>query len=491
MAESNLKQKTLSGFFWRLAERFGLQAVSFIVNIILARELGEDAMGTAAMLIAFTEILQVFIDSGMGNALIQKKNSDVIDFSSVFYFNIVVCVVLYTGLFFAAPHLQGKYEGLSAYIRVIGLTLIVSGLKNIQIAYISKTMQFKKFFYSTMPAVLVSGAVGVAMAYMGYGIWAFVAQRLVNTFLSTLIMWFTVKWKPQWVFSFKRLKGLFSYGWKLFCSALIDRLYTECRTIFIGKRYEKADLGQYDQGQKIPKIIASNLNASIDGVLFPAMSQEQDNREKVKSMTRRSIKTSSCVIWPMMMGLAAVAVPLLTLLLGDEKWNIPSVSFFLRIFCITYAFYPIHTANLNAIKALGRSDIFLKLEIAKKVVGLSILAVTFFINVKAIAIGMLLGNIASGIINAFPNKKLLGYSYLEQIRDILPSMAVSVFMAVVVYLMQFIQLPTMVLLLLQVIVGAVVYFGVSYLFKLEAFMYIFEMVKKFLFKFLKSRKGVN
>ncbi len=490
MAESNLRQKTLAGFFWRLAERFGLQAVSFIVNIILARELGEDALGTVALILAFTEILQVFIDSGMGNALIQKKNSDDIDFSTVFYFNLVVCIVLYAGLFFVAPYLQGKYEGLSAYIRVLGLTLVVSGLKNIQIAYISKKLQFKKFFYSTMPAVLISGAVGVAMAYMGFGIWALVAQRLLNTFFSTMIMWFTVKWKPKWVFSFKRLKGLFSYGWKLFCSSLIDRLYNECRTILIGLKYQKADLGQYDQGQRIPKIIASNLNASIDGVLFPAMSQEQDNREKVKSMTRRSIKTSSCILWPMMMGLAAVSFPLLQLLLG-EKWDISAVAFYMRIFCITYAFYPIHTANLNAIKAVGRSDIFLKLEVAKKVVGLSILSVTFFINVQAIAIGMLLGNIASGIINAFPNKKLLNYSYLEQIRDILPSMAASVFMAVVVYLMQFISLPTIVLLALQVIVGAVVYVGISYIFKLEAFMYVFEMVKKILFKFLKSRKGEN
>ncbi len=495
MAESSLKQKTLTGFFWRLGERFGLQAISFVVNIILARKLGEEVLGTVALILAFTEILQVFIDSGMGNALIQKKDSDDLDFSTVFYFNIITCVILYVALFFVAPYLEGKYAGLSVYVQVLGLTLIISGLKNVQVAFISKQLEFKKFFYSAMPAILISGIVGVAMAYMGYGIWALVAQRLLNTLLSTVIMWFTVKWRPKWTFSLQRLKGLFSYGWKLFCSSLIDRLYNECRTILIGTKYDEADLGRYDQGQKIPKIIASNLNASIDGVLFPALSKEQDDVHKIKSMTRRSIKTSSCVLWPMMMGLAAIAFPLLELLLG-EKWDIADCSIYLRIFCVSYAFYPIHTANLNAIKAVGRSDVFLILEIVKKVVGLAILGITFFYGVKAIAIGMLIGTFASSFINAFPNKKLLGYSYFEQLKDIAPSLIVSVFMAAVVYFVQFALYPLYVssasalllvaIILVSILAGVIIYVVASLILKLEAFMYVFDMVKKFLLKFLKK-----
>lgn len=487
--KQNLRNKTLSGFFWRLAEKIGLQGVTFVVQIVLARLLLPEQYGTVALIVVFTDILQVFIDSGMGNALIQKKDADDLDFSTVFYFNIFICTVLYLGMFVVAPYIDlnvydGKYEGLTSYIRVLSITLIISGLKNVQVSYVSKHMQFKKFFFSTIGATIFSAVVGIAMAYNGYGVWAIIGQRLTNTFMSTLILWFTVKWKPKLMFSFSRLKGLFSYGWKLLCSSLIDRVYYECRQFLIGGIYSATDLGLYNQGDKIPKMIATNINASIDGVLFPALSQEQDHKDRIKSMTRRSIKTSGFVIWPIMLGLAAVAEPLIDLLLG-EKWM--GCVFFLRIFCITYAFYPIHTANLNAIKAMGRSDIFLVLEIVKKSVGIILLISTMFISVKALACSLLLSTLASSFINAFPNRKLLGYSYFEQIKDIIPSMTIAGIMAVAVYFVHFIPLNNIILLFIQVIVGVVIYVGLSWIFKLEAFTYIVDILIKFFARFKKAK----
>lgn len=474
-------ENILSNFIWRFAERCGAQLVSFIVSIVLARILAPEDYGTIALVTVFTAILQVFVDSGLGTALIQKKDTDNLDFSSVFYFNFAVCLILYAGMFIAAPYIAIFYRDatLTFVIRVLSLTIVISGVKGIQQAYVSKNMLFKRFFFSTIGGTISSAFLGIRLAYAGYGIWALVVQQLSNTMIDTLILWITVKWRPTKEFSWKRLRTLFSFGWKLLVSSLLDTVYNNLRNLIIGKMYSSADLAYYNQGDKFPKIIVTNINTSIDSVLLPTMSNEQDDRNRIKSMTRRAIKTSTYVMAPLMMGLAFCAESIVKIVLTD-KW-LPCVPF-LRLFCISYMFWPVHTANLNAIKAMGRSDWFLKLEIVKKVVGLFFLVSSMWFGVMAMAYSLLLSSILSQAINAWPNRKLLGYGYLEQVKDFAPGVLLAVWMGICVYLIGLLSLPTIVTLLVQVVVGAVIYIGVSAILKLKAFEYLLGMVKSFLRK---------
>lgn len=281
------------------------------------------------------------------------------------------------------------------------------------------------------------------------------------------------------MFSFQRLKGLFSFGWKLLAASLIDRVYNELRSLIIGKMYSSADLAYYNRGNQFPNVIVSNINTSIDSVLLPTMSAEQDHRDRVRAMTRRAIKTSTYIMMPLMMGLAICAEPVVRLIL-TETW-LPCVPY-LRIFCFTYAFYPIHTANLNAIKAMGRSDMFLKLEIIKKVVGLIALFSTMWFGVIWMAYSLLFTTLSSSIINAFPNRKLLGYSYFNQLKDMIPQICLSCIMGIMVYSIKIFPFPDALLLLIQIFVGAFIYICGSKLFKLESFEYIWKTMKCFVKK---------
>ena len=469
----------ISNFIWRFAERCGAQLVTFIVSIVLARILAPEDYGTIALVTVFTTILQVFVDSGLGTALIQKKNADDLDFSSVFYFNFVVCLVLYAAMFMAAPVIAKFYGDvtLTPIIRVISLTIVISGVKGIQQAYVSKNMLFKRFFFSTIGGTIFSAFIGIGLAKAGYGVWALVAQQLSNATVDTVILWITVRWRPRKNFSWERLKGLLSFGWKLLESSLLDTCYNNLRNLIIGKMYSPSDLAFYNQGDKFPKLIVTNINTSIDSVLLPTMSSAQDDRERVKNMTRRAIKTSTYVMAPLMMGLAFCATPIVKLVLTD-KW-LPCVPF-LRIFCITYMFWPVHTANLNAINAMGRSDWFLRLEIIKKIMGMAILLSTMWFGVMAMAYSLLLSSVLSQIINSWPNRKLLGYGYLEQVRDFAPGILLAVAMGICVYLIGYISLPTIVTLGIQILAGATFYIGISAILKLEEFEYLLGMIKSFL-----------
>lgn len=477
----NKGQIVLSNFIWRFFERCGAQLVAFIVSVVLARLLEPGVYGTIALVTVFTTILQVFIDSGFGNALIQKKNTDDLDFSTVFYFNIIVCCIIYFIMFLIAPYIADFYrnEELIPIIRVLSFTLIIAGVKNIQQAYVSKTMQFKKFFFSTLGGTIVAAFVGISMAYCGYGVWALVAQQIVNASIDTIVLWVTVKWRPKLIFSLNRLKLLFAYGWKLLISSLIDRTYTELRSLVIGKYYSSTDLAYYNRGNQLPNIFVTNINNSIDSVLFPAMSSVQDNASVLKGMVRRSIKISTYIIAPIMMGLLFAAEPIIRLLL-TEKW-IGCVPY-LRIFCFSFMFYPIHTANLNAIKALGRSDIFLKLEIAKKTVGVISLLVTFRVSVMAMAYSLLVTSVLDQVINCWPNKKLLGYGYMEQLKDIIPNILLSLVMGGCVYCVQFIGLSDIFTLSIQIILGISVYIIMSVALKLDTFEYLVSIVKQVMSK---------
>lgn len=464
---------------WRFAERCGAQGVGFIVSMILARLLAPELYGTIALVLVFTNILSVFVDSGLGNALIQKSDADELDFSTVFYANVLFCLTLYLLLYLAAPLLAHFYSQpeLEAVIRVLGLTLIISGLKNVQQAYVSRNMLFKRFFFATLGGTVIAALVGIGMAYYGFGVWALVAQNLINCTLDTCILWISVPWRPKWMFSLERLKGLFRYGSKFLLSGLLDTLYNNLRQLVIGKLYTSEDLAFYNKGDQLPHLFIVNINSSIDSVLLPTMSQVQDDRQRVKEMTRKSITTSIYIMAPMMMGLSAVAPNLIQLLL-TEKW-MPCIPY-LRIFCVSYIFYPIHTANLNAIKAMGRSDIFLKLEIIKKIMGLSVLLVSMWYGPLVMAYSTLISSFLSQIINSYPNKKLLEYRYLEQLKDIAPCVLLAVGMGVIASLLGLLNLPIIPLLSLQVITGAAFYLAGSEVLKLDAFSYLWTIAKSYL-----------
>ena len=473
------KTTVTSNLFWRLAERFGAQGVTLVVSIILARLLDPEVYGTVALITVITTILQVFLDGGFSTALIQKKDADDLDFSSVFYFNIVFGLVLYGLLFLTAPLIAKFYKmpDLSPMIRVLGLTLIVFSLKSVQQAYVSRYMLFKKFFFATLGGTVGAAVVGITLAYLGFGVWALVAQHLFNMLVDTVILWFMVDWHPKRMFSWKRLRSMLSFGWKMLASGLLDTIYKDIRQLIIGRMYSSTDLAYYNQGKKYTQVVVTNINSSIDSILLPTMSNAQDNRSLVKSMTRRAIKTSTYIMMPMMMGIAVCATPLVDLIL-TAKW-LPCVPY-MRIFCFTFAFYPIHTANLNAIKAMGRSDLFLKLEITKKIIGTIILVATIWFGPLVMAYSLLFTSITSQIINSWPNRKLLDYKYSEQLKDMLPQIGLSCLMGGMVFCVTLFGLSDILTLLIQIPLGVIIYVVGSKVFHIDSFEYIISIVKQYM-----------
>ena len=475
-SNSNIKNKTIKNIIWRFAERCGAQGISFIVSIILARLLAPEDYGVIAIVTVFITILQVFVDSGLGSALIQKKDADDLDFSTVFYFNIFWCCILYIGIFIISPYIAAYFntQSLTSVIRVLSLTIVISGVKNIQQAFVSKKMIFKKFFFSTLIGTICSAIVGLFLAYKGYGVWALVVQQVLNSTIDTCILWITVKWRPKLQFSFVRLKGLFSYGWKLLLSTLINTIYNEVRQLIIGKMYSPLDLAYYNRGKQFPNFIVANINTSIDSVLLSAMAEYQNDKERIKSMTRRSIMISSYIMWPLMFGLMAIGEPLIKLIL-TEKW-IQCVPY-MYIFCFICGMQPIHTSNLNAIKAIGCSGLYLKMEIIKKSIGIIIILISAQYGVFAIGIGSVIYTLIASIINAYPNRQLLDYSYFEQVRDILPSFLLAFIMGIIVYFVPLICLTDYLVIPTQIVVGIIIYLLGSIALKLDCFYFLVNTMK--------------
>lgn len=474
------KSNVISSLIWKFLERGGTQGVQFIVSIILARLLAPADFGVIALVLVFLNIADVFVQSGFNTALVQKKDADNLDFSSVFYVSIGVSVLLYVAIFFSAPFVANFYNRpeLVSIVRVLSFTLIIGAVNSIQEAYITRNLLFKKLFYRSISVAIPAGAIGIFFAYRGMGVWALVIQRLATAFLLCLFMWFSVKWRPQLIFSISRVKKLFSFGWKLLASALLNTGYNELHSFVIGKMFAPAALGFYSRGHQFPSIIVSNVNTSIQSVLLPTMSSYQDDRVRLKQMTRRAIVTSSYVIVPLMACLAALAKPLVLVLLG-EKW-LPCVPF-IQICCITYSFWPIHTSNLSAINAVGRSDVFLKLELIKKSVGISVLCL--FIYLFRTPIGIATTGAATALIGAFinahPNKRLLNYGYFEQMRDVVPSYILSITIGGIIYYLTNLSLNPWLQLILYPLIGVGLYFSVSKILHLECFEYLISLIKEF------------
>ena len=473
-----MSNKVLSSFIWKFLERSGTHVIQFILQIILARILSPNDYGVVSIVTIFITLANVFIQSGFNTALIQKKDVDTLDYSSAFYLSFFVATVLYITIFITSPIIAKFYDNslLIPILRVLSITLFFGVFNSIQHAIISKKMQFKKYFISSLISIIGSGILGICLAYSGFGVWALVFQQLSNIIINVVVQFIIVKWHPKLLFSFKRVKVLFSYGWKLLCSSLIDNLYTHVYDLVIGKKYTVSDLAFYNRGKQFPYFIVSNVNSSISSVLLPVMSNNQDDYCTVKKMTRRAIIVSSYIMIPMMFGLVVVAKPMVSFILTD-KW-LPCVPF-LQMLCFSYVLWPVHTANLQAINAIGRSDIFLKLEIIKKIIGIIILIITIPLGLHIMAVGQIFSSVISSFINAYPNKKLLNYGYKEQIKDILPATILSFGMMILISLISLLKLNNVVTIFVQVISGIIIYIFLSHLFKLEGYVYLLNIMKKF------------
>lgn len=473
---NTLKAKIFSSLIWKFLERGGTQGVQFILQLFLARLLTPKDYGTVALITVFIAILTVFVQSGFNTALIQKKDIDEEDISSVFYISLFIATIMYAILWIFAPTIANFYKilELTSIVRAMGLVLFLNTFNSIQNAIVSRNMEFKRLFSSSLGAIIISGILGIILAYRGFGVWSLVYQQLMNQFSICIILWFTVKWRPKLLFSIKKVKKLFSFGGKLLCSSLIDTVYRELVNLIVGKVYSPAMLGYYNRGDQFPKVIVSNFNGSIQLVIFPALASVQHDKVRVKEIMRRAIMMSSYIVFPAMIGLIVISEPMIKLVL-TERW-LPCVPY-LRIFCLSYALWPIHTANLQAINAIGRSDIFLKLEIIKKIIGVSIIIVTSRYSPYVMAIGTVFSGIISSFINSYPNKKLLNYSYIEQIKDITPSIFISIIMGSVVFLIHLLEYNNILTILLQIIFGGMIYAGLSYVTKNENFMYLLNIVK--------------
>ena len=468
-----------SNFMWRLFERFLAQGVSLVISIVLARILDADAYGAVAIVTVFTSFFAMFLDGGFSAALIQKKNADDLDFSSVFYFNLVICFILYIGMFIFAPAISSFYTKpiLKPVIRVQSLTLIISGFKGIQTTYVSKNMQFKKFFFSTLGGTITAAFVGIWMALKGYGIWALVIQGLVNNFIDTVILWITVKWRPKLIFSFKRIRQLFSYGSKLLVSNIIYNSYSDLRQLIIGKKYTSSDLAYFNKAYQFPFLIYENTFNALNSVLFPSMAYNQDDLSLIKNLIKKTIQISSYCISPLMFGLAAVAHPFIYIILG-KKW----------LFCVPYLIIfslsngigaGIGAANQNALKAIGKSGKLLYIEIIKTLIDFIILFISMNFGPFAIAVGMVIGSFFRTYICALPASKCFGYPFLEQVKDMIPNLLINTVMAVFVFGVSFIPLSEFIIFPIQIFTGIIIYLIISKVSNNKSYNMVLHLIKSY------------
>lgn len=478
----NQKKAIVSGLSWKFAERITAQAITFFVSIIIARLLEPTAYGQVSLVMIFISIANVLVTSGFGNSLIQKKDADDLDFSSVFYAQLLLSFLLYFLIFLIAPYVELYYgtdfRGLGSVLRVLGLRIPLSAINNVQQSYVSRRMIFKKFFVATLFGTVLSAVVGIYMAYAGFGVWALVFQYLTNTTVDTIVLFITMEWRPKCAFSFERLKPLMNYGWKLLCTDLLNSVLNNFRSLIIGKAYSSEDLAYYNKSEQFPSLIVTNINASLQSVLFPAMSNVQNDHEEVKHILRKTISTGAFVIFPMVYGFMAVADSVVILLL-TEKWAecIPYV----QVFCISYSLRIISTSCAQSIKAIGRSDVYMKSVVIYKILELISIVITAMISVKAIAIGTVINAVIIVVIQFYCNNKYIGYTFREISKDMLPIVTLTAIMTASVWCLRSIGQGIGVLLL-RILTGAIIYIGGSFLLKVPALHDLIGLVKTFVTK---------
>lgn len=462
-----------------MLERGGHSVASLAVQIVMARLLAPDQFGALAIMLVFVNVGNVIVQSGLNTALVQSPEADSDDCSTVFWLSLGVSAVLYAIVFASAPLIASFYSMPSIVwpLRALALILIVNSFNAVQVAIVQRALEFRKVFNATIASVAVSGAIGIASALAGAGLWALVAQQLAYQAVNCVALALQVRWRPRLVFRARRARELFSFGWKLLVSGLLDRGYQSLSDLVIGGQFSASQLGLVSQGKKYPQAIGSMLDGAIQPVMLSAVAHVQDDAAYVKRLVRRALKTSTYLIVPCMALFALVAEPVVGLLLG-EQW-LPAVPF-LQMYCFIYALLPIHTSNLQALNGMGRSDLFLKLELIKKAYGVVFILVGAFVfrDVYVLVGSYMLSGVISTFVNAWPNRKVIGYSYLEQVGDICPAFALAAVSAAVAFPVGTLAFPDVATIILQAAVMAACYLGLSKLFKVEAFDYLISAAKE-------------
>lgn len=476
MTES-LRRKTVSGMLWSAADRFSLQGVQFVINIIMARLLLPADYGIIGMLTVFLQVSQVFIDSGFSSALIQRKDRTEEDFSTVFYFNIVIAFLVYILIFAFAPLIAEFYHmsGLNEVTRIISLTLIINSLSAIYRTKLVINVDFKTQSKVSLLAVIISGTVGIGMAYASFGVWALVYQSLLYALLSTLFFYYFLRWKPLKRFSMASFRKLFSFGSKLLLSSLLHTVYKNLYTIVIGKRFSAIDLGYYTRAEQFATFPSSNFNGIISRVIFPVLSSIQDDDERLTNIYRAYIRLSSYVIFPLMVGLAALAKPVIILLLTD-KWS--GIVVLLQILCFDWMFDHLSAINLNLLWVKGRSDLSLRLEIVKKTIATLILLISIPFGLFGMCWGRVLYSLIATYLNTYYTKSLIGLSFWSQLKDIFPSLMLALAAGGVVSACVSLVETSIIQLLIGCFVGLLFYLFFSFLFKINSFFEIIALVSK-------------
>lgn len=476
MADSKqLRDVSVSGMIYRFSERILAQLVSTIVTIILARLLMPEDYGIISLVTIFIQLCNILVSDGLSSSLLQKKDSDTLDFSSIFWASLALSVVLYFVVFFAAPIIASYYDmsQITLVLRIMALRIPLTAFNSVQSAFVSKNFLFKKFFYVTLIGTVVSGIVGVVLALNGAGIWALVAQYLTNTTVNTVTMFLSVRWRPMAKFSFLRFKKLFSFSWKVLVSGVLNELYESLRSLVIAKEYSSADLSYFTKGKQFPQLVGNNIGHTITNVMFPVFSTKQDDVDGLRRIVRRTNSIGFFVLCPIMIGFAACSETFVRLILTD-KW-LPSVPF-IQVFCFQFILKPLKNISKSSTKAMGRSDIDLAINLMEKAVGISLVIAYVKKGTLALAITALITYIISTFINMMVNSRILKYSMLDQLADMLPYFCLSIVSVFPAYLMNDLQMNLVLKFMLQIFSGIVLYIGFAKLFRLKTFTYCWDII---------------
>ena len=479
MDDKNIKKSVIMGAVWKFAERIIAQAVSLIVSIIIARLVDPSDFGVVSIVTVFFAFANVLISGGLNTALIQKKNADEDDYNTVFTISFIVAVIIYLILFVTAPFIAEVYHQpmLVGITRVLGFSLPIYAVKSVVCAYVSANLQFKKFFFATLGGTLVSAIVGIAMALNGFGAWALVAQQLTNTTIDTLILFLVTKLKLSFGIAVARVKGLVQYGYKILLSSLLGVTITQINPLFIGLKYTSADLSFYTKGRTFPEALSSSMTYTISAVLFPALSKYQDNKKELLKYTRLYMQLASFVVFPVMLGFAGIAESFVTVFLGT-KWM--ETIYYIQIACFAMMFDVVAAGNCETIKAMGRSDIFLKIEVIKKT-GFFITLLFFLLftdSPKALALSLIVFTVIQVVVNGIPNQKLIGYKVAYQLMDLVPNLLIALIMYVSVLWMGQLTVNAAAKIVLQILTGVVIYVALALLMKNQAMRYALNLIKE-------------
>lgn len=475
---SKPQNKAIKGVLWSAIERFSVQGIQFILSIIITRLVMPSEYGLVAMLTIFLAIAQCFIDSGFGNALIQKQNRTETDYTTVFYFNIIVALFFYFILYISAPYIAFFYKEpqLEVVTKWVSLNIVLISFSIVQRAKLTISLDFKTQAKASLSAVIISGSVAVYLAYHNYGVWALVVQSLLNNFLNTFILALRTKWVPQCVFSIESFKRLFSFGSKLMLSGLLHTIYLNLYSLVIGRFYSSANVGFYNRSHSIAQYPSSNIVSVISRAIYPIQCSEQNNTEKLSNSFHKYLRMECYIIFPLMIGLAALSKPLVHILL-TEKW-LPAAPL-LAILSIAYMWYPVMVLNNQILNVKGRSDYFLQAEIIKKIIAFAILFITLPFGMKILCLGVILYNIIDMIIIIFYAKKVIKTSYFKQIKEVVPIFVLSVSMGGIVYAITlFFDNNNFLGLIIGFLIGAIYYFSISKLFKFQEFQFLLSSIKK-------------